>query len=90
MAALLLGSGDDVDLYWVVQARQHFMDTIKLPKQRRRYFSGDNDDLFFNGDYVRGRQQLIREYHSQMSVLSQFRVMTPNPIIVSTLVQYQE
>jgi len=28
-----------------------------------RYFSGDNDGPFFNGDYNRGRQQLIRVSH---------------------------
>ena len=42
-AALLYGSGNNPHL---TLGHMYCMDTLKLAKQRRRYFSGDNDYIF--------------------------------------------
>lgn len=69
-AALLLGCGNDpVPQGPINVGHMSCMDTVKLPKQRRRYFNGDNDHLFFqpkgsNVDgYSVGREQLSAMSH---------------------------
>ena len=46
-AALLYGSGNNPPGY----NEMHCMNTVKLPKERRRYFSGEKDE-YFGRDYL--------------------------------------
>jgi len=62
-AALLYGSGNLPGYLEFTLAGirdMQCMNTVKLAKQRRRYFSGDNDRLF-GGDYDGTRTQLAGE-----------------------------
>lgn len=64
-AALLYGSGNSPGyLEWTLAGitDMQCMNTVKLAKQRRRYFSGDNDYLF-GGDYDGTRSQLAEISH---------------------------
>ena len=63
-AALLYGCGNFPNNELLVGIRDmQCMNTVKLAKQRRRYFSGDNDGLFgqtYDGDHGT-RSQMVGE-----------------------------
>ena len=67
--------------FLVGNLRQHCMDTIKLPKQRRRYFSGDNDNLFYKKIIPEGVGSSLVSIVPRENMLPQFSMMAPSLMI---------